>query len=342
MSPAPRRSVSRVSAPHGGAGGRHGLSEHGSCRSVCVGGVAPGFGDKRGDNRPSPRCRSRHMPTLSSVGTNRGFLGGQLIHSRYGRGGRQRAAGWSRSGREPRLWPSWAVFWARAYVALHAEQQAASRRLQGCGSNPASGGHTTAQRITEGARRFPGPEGLVRRATIAASRRSRNRPMFRSWVNMLTAKRSGEGSVPRAALEEHLRFLRPELSEAAQVLLELVPIQEEQAPWETFRRAHQFQPGHEGVWGWCYEELAEQGAESKPAAASVRLRNARGRSSPWGSPSHPSICAILTPASISAARLVSDTTWRTAEMNRLRSGVDEAQRVVAQLSAEKGRRHRAL
>lgn len=211
------------------------------------------------------------------------------------------------------------------YVALHAEQQAAARRLADV-ENRLGPARERARRAADELVAFRVRDILD---TPECYRALAEGGEARAPLNdVLTRIDEDEGGVPREALEQHLDFLFAELADAVGALKDRVPETEDQLKWEVFRRRHSLAPGHDGIWEWVYDEISEDRSE---AARQRRRESRKGTLA--------GIAGFYTPPPISLPRVgaLGNQGWRTATINRLILARDNSELEVLQLEAE----HRA-
>lgn len=159
------------------------------------------------------------------------------------------------------------------YVALHAEQQAARRRV----------------------------EDLTRREQEAASRHSESRneldlyyvdelldsiEVFEAIMandfdptvaNVMEAADEDGDDLNQALLASRLKELSSELQRALSEIYPLVPASKEHVSWANFKREQNFVFGHRNAWEWMYDQACDaRRAEVKKAEDEARSKSRYG------------------------------------------------------------------
>jgi hypothetical protein len=218
------------------------------------------------------------------------------------------------------------------YVSLHAEQQAALRRLSDLVrlQRLATQDADSAQRAVD----VDDADALLDDWEVLDDLVTSNGSG--DLVALRTALDGGD-HIPDEILAERLDDLLADLKRAAQELNELVPVAEDQDDWRDFRREHGLRPGWAVAWEYAYELVTVEKADQ---AKQERLRreaaspSAEGLGSLLRSVRLPPLAPPLTAAVVPSFRDRDET----ARLTRRR---DETRARVATLDAEAdlARRH---
>lgn len=207
------------------------------------------------------------------------------------------------------------------YVSLHAEQQAARRRLAEVDANLAAAEDALARReadLTE----YQVRDLLEDHDCYEALLESQNKLTLDEVLDAIGADESG---VDRNALEQHLEVIRAELALSVGKLLELVPDGKEHPEWAVFRREHKVSPSVDHLWEWAYDRIVEDKEEEARRRAPRSLIG-------YDLGILPSVRPYFPP----------NPAWEVAHEDRLYSALRDAEANRERLEAERGAASRHL
>lgn len=215
------------------------------------------------------------------------------------------------------------------YVALHAEQQSAKRRVADAERRHSSAcaAHDQTQLELD---EYRAEEILDDYRTYEEILESKDSTTIDQILQTLDV---GDGGVPRELLEQRLALIRSELQRAAKFLTNAVPVENEHPSWAEFRRKSQLDPVHVDVWEWLYDRLVE-----------IRSKEARrpqsGRLGPLAIdpkvlfPINPQVTAIHGLGSATARRNYEERLTRYRDDARRERQITEAELRLAQEHSE--------
>lgn len=216
------------------------------------------------------------------------------------------------------------------YVTLHAEQQAAGRRVADLKRRRAevNARRESAQTAIDEYR----VDGVLDNESVfeEITRRS-----FKpSSDQVLAAADALDDNLAPDVLERRLEVLSREIASAVTTLGRLVPESEEQAKWDDFRRQHELPIGHRGAWSWVYERMSEDREETARKARLKSERSQRDRfSSLAGLAASQSLLdlPIIRNPQVTAIRRLANMQQEQSSMQRLLSQRDTAEAEARQI-----------
>lgn len=159
------------------------------------------------------------------------------------------------------------------YVALHAEQQAAGRRVQDLARREAEADEALASANSElaGYRVADALDDDRVFEEIAA------RDFEPTVDGVLRAIEWDEAELDLSLLEAEIESVKAEMAESIQAIYPLVPVGTAFDRWPEFRRANGLKPGRNRLWSWVYDRACEERREEAESAAR-QAREALGNS----------------------------------------------------------------
>lgn len=207
------------------------------------------------------------------------------------------------------------------FVGLHAEQQAARRRLAELGLRLVS-----EQALADTARRALQDyrvRDLLDDPTCYEYLIQNKEPI--TLDALLGYANRDEQDLPRELLQARFELMVEELDRAVVAMRDSAPSPRESIEWPTFRRLQDLQPRHEGIWEWTFHELVKQRGHEERA-----LQRNQMRGTPLEGLAGLDIPAYPLPFIPSSGWAVA----RTATLNRLASEASAADARVAVRTAE--------
>lgn len=218
------------------------------------------------------------------------------------------------------------------YVALHAEQQAARRRV----------------------------EDLTRREQEAVFRHSESRhaldlhyidevldsfDVFEAIMehdfdptvaNVLEAADEDGDDLDQELLAARLEELSSELQRALAEIYPLVPASKEHVSWADFKREHSFAIGHREAWEWMYDQACDaRRAEARKAEEEARSKTRYGSMIPGYDTSDLLRNISIGNPQLSGLRNVVSSQHEIAHVGSLRGRVDQADAEVRAVQQER-------
>lgn len=214
------------------------------------------------------------------------------------------------------------------YVALHAEQQSASRRVQDLTRREQEADASLAKSRTD----------LARYRVVDALDDDRvfdevsARGLETTVDGVLRAIEWDDEELDPDLLSEELEAVRLEMTEAITVIHPLVPTSFNHESWSDFRRANSIVPVRRRLWEWVYEKVCEERrdeAETNASRSSNIFGSSMGRLMAAGAYS------AITPAALSAARWSVQSQLEMAKERELADRVAEREAEIRALRQER-------
>lgn len=217
------------------------------------------------------------------------------------------------------------------YVALHAEQQAARRRVEDLTrrEKEAEARHTAARKDLD----LYYVDDLLESDDVFEVIFAKE---FEATVADALAAADDDGDdLNQDLLASRLKELSNELHVALQQLYQLVPIAEDQPSWSDFRRVHEPTIGHRAAWEWMYDKVCEaRGEEARKAESERRKKSPLGSLVGYDSSALLRNIALGNPQ-LSGLRNVVSSQHEIAHIASLRGRAEQAEAEVRAVQQER-------
>lgn len=207
---------------------------------------------------------------------------------------------------------------ASRYVSLHAEQQAAERRIGDLERR-----HKETQRRRAEAQKESDDRSITKfysdydvlERTWEASQRDE----FPSMDSLVQTFGEDTSTLPVKLLEEHLPSVQSELKKAVKELDGMVPAGDDHPSWEEYRRSRGLSPTQTHLWEWAYDRVCDNREAAVPPRPFMH---------------HPLSVRRLVPANTAEIQVDADYGKRLSELIRGLTSKESAQEEEIALAAE--------
>jgi len=190
------------------------------------------------------------------------------------------------------------------YVALHAEQQGAQRRVEDLQRREKEATNALADARID-LDMYYIDDALD---DTAVFQEIFERQLEPTVDGVLDAIDDDGANLNRELLSVELLSMTADMKSAVSAMYELVPLSTEQDDWTTFRRAHSLEVGHRNLWEWVYNKICDERKRGAKRAAMEARKNSPyanlfGLSEP---PDYTSLLGLSSPEIIAANRMIRD------------------------------------
>lgn len=215
------------------------------------------------------------------------------------------------------------------YVALHAEQQAARRRVEDLERRE----HEAVAALTEARHNLDTYYIDDALDDIDVFEEIFERKLQPTVDGVLEVLDEHGRDLDRDLLQQELAAMSADMRTAIQAMVDLVPQTEDHDNWTTFRRTHSLEVGHRNLWEWVYDKVCEE-RRTQARKAAREARNSGPLAGLLGQMDYLPIIPQIIDPQISASYRMINSQRELARVGALEVRIAEADAEVRALSQE--------